>query len=141
VSSAQWVAIKMGRRLRGASVTSRTSFTSRRANQLATCKRQTGAGCSLLPPVRLGPLYRRPILIATNYSYPCGTILRQREDCALSNEMRRGIILVQICQDWSEASLRQMNSAFAFPAVIRLATPTGSKVTVVLPQLRVNGSS
>jgi len=36
---------------------------------------------------------------------------------------------------------RQMNSAFAFQAVISPATPTGSKVTVVLPQLRVNGSS
>jgi hypothetical protein len=51
------------------SVTSRTSLTSRRANQLATCKRQTGAGCSLLPRVRLGPPCRRPILIATNTSY------------------------------------------------------------------------
>ena len=30
---------------------------------------------------------------------------------------------------------------FAFHAVIRPATPTGSKVTVVLPQLRVSGSS
>ena len=41
----------------------------------------------------------------------------------------------------AEASLRQMNSAFAFHAVIRPATPTGSKVTVVLPQLRVHGIS
>ena len=41
----------------------------------------------------------------------------------------------------AEASLRQMNSVFAFQAVIRPATPTGSKVTVVLPQLRVNGIS
>ena|ERR1700693_718766 len=61
------VAMKTGRWLRCASVTSSTSLTSRRANQLATCKRQTGAGCSLLPPVRLGPPCRRPILIATNY--------------------------------------------------------------------------
>jgi hypothetical protein len=53
------VAMKMGRQLRCASVTSSTSLTSRRANQLATCKRQTGAGCSLLPPVRLGPPCRR----------------------------------------------------------------------------------
>jgi hypothetical protein len=41
----------------------------------------------------------------------------------------------------AEASLRQMKSVFAFHAVIRPATPTGSKVTVVLPQLRVNGIS
>ena len=41
----------------------------------------------------------------------------------------------------AEASLRQMNSVFAFHAVISPATPTGSKVTVVLPQLRVNGIS
>src|SRR4029077_14716064 len=41
----------------------------------------------------------------------------------------------------AEATLRQMNSAFAFHAVISPATPTGSKVTVVLPQLLVNGSS
>jgi len=32
-------------------------------------------------------------------------------------------------------------SAFAFHAVIRPATPTGSRVTVVLPQLRVSDSS
>jgi len=38
--------------------------------------------------------------------FPCGTIARQREDCALSNEMRRGIILVQICEDWSERVAR-----------------------------------
>ena len=41
----------------------------------------------------------------------------------------------------ADASLRQMNSALAFHAVIRPATPTGSKVTVVLPQLSVIGSS
>jgi len=41
----------------------------------------------------------------------------------------------------AEASLRQMNSALAFHAVIRPATPTGSRVTVVLPQLCVIGSS
>ena len=34
-----------------------------------------------------------------------------------------------------------MNSPFAFHAVISPATPTGSKVTVVLPQLSVIGSS
>ncbi len=39
--------MKMGRRLRCSSVTSSTSLTARRANQLATYKRQTGAGCSL----------------------------------------------------------------------------------------------
>src|SRR5258706_7652159 len=33
----------------------------------------------------------------------------------------------------AEASFRQMNSVFAFHAVIRPATPTGSRVTVVLP--------
>ena len=58
--------MKMGRRLHCSSVTSSTSLTSRRASQLATCKRQTGAGCSLAP-VRLGPPCRRPILIATKY--------------------------------------------------------------------------
>ena len=41
----------------------------------------------------------------------------------------------------AEASLRQMNSAFAFHAVISPATPTGSRVTVVLSQLRVHGIS
>src|SRR6202030_3465299 len=41
----------------------------------------------------------------------------------------------------AEASLRQTNSAFAFHAVISPATPTGSRVTVVLPQLVVSGSS
>ncbi len=35
----------------------------------------------------------------------------------------------------AEASLRQMNSAFEFQAVISPATPTGSKVTVVRPQV------
>ena len=69
--------MKMGRRLRCSSVTSSTSLTSRRANQLATCKRQTGAGCSLLPPVRLGPPCRRPILIATK-----GMLFR-RQDTSL----------------------------------------------------------
>src|SRR4029077_11411450 len=41
----------------------------------------------------------------------------------------------------AEASLAQTNNALAFQGVIRPATPTGSKVTVVLSQLRVNGSS
>src|SRR6202035_3345249 len=41
----------------------------------------------------------------------------------------------------AEASLRQMNSELAFHAVIRPATPTGSKVTVVLPQLSVIDNS
>src|SRR5580704_16957344 len=41
----------------------------------------------------------------------------------------------------ADASLRQMNSALAFHAVIRPATPTGSRVTVVLPQLSVHGNS
>jgi hypothetical protein len=41
----------------------------------------------------------------------------------------------------AEASFRQMNSAFAFHAVISPATPTGSNVTVVLSQLRVHGIS
>src|SRR6478672_2775120 len=41
----------------------------------------------------------------------------------------------------ADASLRQMNSAFAFHAVIIPATPTGSIVTVVLSQLRVHGIS
>ena len=39
------------------------------------------------------------------------------------------------------ASLRHRNSAFAFQGVIRPATPTGSRVTVVLSQLRDIGSS
>ena len=34
--------------------------------------------------------------------FPSGAIARQREDGALSNEMRRGMILVQICEEWSE---------------------------------------
>jgi hypothetical protein len=38
--------------------------------------------------------------------FPFGTIARQREDCALSNEMRRGIILVQICEDRGESVAR-----------------------------------
>jgi hypothetical protein len=41
----------------------------------------------------------------------------------------------------AEASLAQRNSAFAFQGVIRPATPTGSMVTVVLPQIRTNGKS
>src|SRR5260370_15798801 len=40
----------------------------------------------------------------------------------------------------ADASLRQIKSAFAFHAVIRPATPAGSQVTVVLPQLSVIGS-
>src|SRR3984885_5922924 len=39
----------------------------------------------------------------------------------------------------AEAGLSQMNNAFAFHAVIRPATPTGSRVTVVLRQFRVHG--
>jgi hypothetical protein len=36
---------------------------------------------------------------------PGGTIASQRKDCALSNEVRRGIILVQICEDCSDPRL------------------------------------
>jgi hypothetical protein len=45
-------------------------------------------------------------VIRQTVRFPCGTITRQREDYALSNEMRRGIILVQICEDWSERIAR-----------------------------------
>ena len=41
----------------------------------------------------------------------------------------------------AEASFTQRKNAFAFHGLIRPATPTGSRVTVVLPQLRVSGSS
>lgn len=40
-----------------------------------------------------------------------------------------------------DASLAERKNEFAFQGVIRLATPTGSKVTVVLAQLRVSGNS
>jgi hypothetical protein len=38
--------------------------------------------------------------------FPCGAIAPQREDCALSDEMRRGVVLVQVCEDWSERLAR-----------------------------------
>src|SRR4029077_18344650 len=41
----------------------------------------------------------------------------------------------------AEASLAERKNEFAFQGVIRPAAPTGSSVTVVLPQLRVSGSS
>jgi hypothetical protein len=78
LATAQWVAMKMGRRLRCSSVTSSTSLTSRRANQLATCKRQTGAGCSLLAPCR------RPILIATK-----GMLFRRQDTSQQGNRIER----------------------------------------------------
>src|SRR6202040_2520352 len=40
----------------------------------------------------------------------------------------------------AEASLAERKTEFAFQGVIRPTTPTGSSVTVVLPQLRVSGS-
>src|SRR5260370_18206271 len=41
----------------------------------------------------------------------------------------------------AEASLAERKNEFAFQGVIRPATPTGSSVTVVLPQVRASGSS
>src|SRR5260370_30319546 len=41
----------------------------------------------------------------------------------------------------ADASLAQRDNEFAFQGVITPATPTGSNVTVVLPQLLVRGSS
>jgi hypothetical protein len=35
--------------------------------------------------------------------FPCGAIVRQRKNGALSDEMRRGIILVQIGENGSES--------------------------------------
>jgi hypothetical protein len=37
---------------------------------------------------------------------PCGEITVQREDGALSDEMRRSIVPVQVCEDWSERLAR-----------------------------------
>ncbi len=59
--------------------------------------------------------------------------LDQHRVCSELNSL--GLITTVQPAATAEASLRQMNSAFAFHAVIRPATPTGSKVTVVLSQL------
>ncbi len=61
--------------------------------------------------------------------------------CVCSELSSLGLITTVQPAPTADASLRQMNSAFAFQAVTRPATPTGSKMTVVLPQLRVHGSS
>jgi len=36
-----------------------------------------------------------------------GPISRQREDCALSDEMRSGVVFVQVREDWSERLARK----------------------------------
>ena len=38
--------------------------------------------------------------------FPCGAITVERKDGALSNEMRRGIVPVQVREDWSERLAR-----------------------------------
>src|ERR1700722_2384598 len=38
--------------------------------------------------------------------FPCGAVSVQGEDGALSDEMRRGVVSVQVCEDWSERLAR-----------------------------------
>src|SRR5713226_8299485 len=79
----------------------------------------------------------RPI---TTLQTPLGSLAAVRHSiitCVCSELSSLGLITTVQPAPTADASLRQMNSAFAFQAVIKPATPTGSNVTVVLAQLRV----
>jgi len=38
--------------------------------------------------------------------FPGGLVGRQREECALSNKVGCGVVLIQLCEHWSECLAR-----------------------------------
>jgi len=99
---------------------------------LSTSGLSTSSAPTTLP--RPVTTLRRPFGRSASWSASISTCV-----CSALNSL--GLMTTAQPAASADATLRQMNSAFAFHAVIRPATPTGSKVTVVLPQLRVHSIS